>query len=572
MTSPSGALESRRLECTPGTAKDRTNRMPAVSASSVTTIGREMSRIESGWRDSPSCSGQAHEGYNDSVSSPSIRMPEKTLAVIDIGSNTSRVSVFRMNGDGHYETVADSRAALQLLRGLSANGRAEAAATSALMAALSDFRSVARGAGAERIVALATYSVRGFARAQELVQRIEAEIGIQVEVIDGGREAELGFLGAIYGSDAEDGMHLDLGGGSLELTHFRKRLPLRSWSLPLGALLLNDRFLVDDPPSKSQIDALQGHVRKELRGEGVRPLKGRERLIATGGTVRNLAKLDRNEHRYPLPQSHGYTLSRRRIKDLGRRLAPLRREDLAGVRGLNPDRKDSIVAGALALYAILRVLEAEEAQVSGQGLREGYALSTCLRQLPPARSVRRVAVEALAHRFATWDLRAAQRRGALAAALQAILDREASQEMQEALLHAAWIVDIGKSIDYVDRFHHAASVLMTTDLAGFSHRQIALLAATVEAADKRKPDWRSYRPLLSNADDPPLEKTGLLLALADEIEKRLPPDSGIPMAFHDVHRAHIGVDLPAPYGGRLATLAERFSQVFGWELVFEGGR
>jgi exopolyphosphatase/pppGpp-phosphohydrolase len=179
-------------------------------------------------------------------------------------------------------------------------------------------------------------------------------------------------------------------------------------------------------------------------------------------------------------------------------------------------------------------------------------------------------VEALARRFATWDLRAAQRRSALAAALQAILDREASQEMQETLLHAAWIIDIGKCIDYVDRLEHAAAVLMATDLAGFGHRRLALLAATVEAADRRRPDWRNYRPLLSEADERPLEKSGLLLALADEIERRLPPESGIPVAFHDVHRAHIGVDLPAPYGGRLAALAGRFSQVFGWELHFQG--
>lgn len=497
-------------------------------------------------------------------------MPDQTLAVIDIGSNTSRVSVFRMNGDGHYETVADSRAALQLLRGLNANGRAESAATSALMAALRDFRSVARGAGADRIVALATYSVRGYARSDELVQRIKDELGIEVQVIDGNQEAELGFLGAVYGTDAEDGIHLDLGGGSLELTRFRKRASVRGWSLPLGALLLNDRFLEGDPPTKSQVEMLQAHVRETLRDAGLRPLKGRERVIAAGGTVRNLAKLDRDEHRYPLPQIHGYTLSRRRIKDLSRRLTPMRRDELAHVRGINSDRKDSIVAGTLALYATLRVLEADEVQVSGQGLREGFSLSTGPKQLPPARSVRRVAVEALARRFATWELRSAQRRGALAAAMQAILDREVSQEMQEALLHAAWIVDIGKSIDYVDRFQHTASVLKTTDLAGFNHRQIALLAATVEAADKRKLDWRSYRPLLSGSDDQLLERTGLILALADEIEKRLPPESGIPVAFHDVHRTFIGVDLPAPYGGRLATLAERFSQVFGWELRFEG--
>jgi exopolyphosphatase/guanosine-5'-triphosphate,3'-diphosphate pyrophosphatase len=365
-------------------------------------------------------------------------------------------------------------------------------------------------------------------------------------------------------------VHLDLGGGSLELTHFRNRLPLRSWSLPLGALLLNDRFLADDPPSPSQIASLQAHVRQELQGHGLRPLKAHERLVATGGTVRSLAKLDRDEHRYPLPQIHGYSLTRRRIKELSRRLAQLQRQELAEIRGLNPDRKDSIVAGALAMHTVLRVLGADEAQVSGQGLREGYALSTCLRLLPPARSVRRVAVEALARRFATWDLRAAQRRSALAAALQAILDREASQEMQETLLHAAWIIDIGKCIDYVDRLEHAAAVLMATDLAGFGHRRLALLAATVEAADRRRPDWRNYRPLLSEADERPLEKSGLLLALADEIERRLPPESGIPVAFHDVHRAHIGVDLPAPYGGRLAALAGRFSQVFGWELHFQG--
>jgi hypothetical protein len=136
------------------------------------------------------------------------------------------------------------------------------------------------------------------------------------------------------------------------------------------------------------------------------------------------------------------------------------------------------------------------------------------------------------------------------------------------------VIDIGSNTSRVSVFRmngdgHYATVAESRDvlqlLRGLSANGRA------EAADKRKPDWRSCRPLLSNGDDRPLEKTGLRLALADELEKRLPPDSGIPMAFHDVHRAHIGVDLPAPTGGRLATLAERFSQVFGWELLFEGG-
>jgi exopolyphosphatase/guanosine-5'-triphosphate,3'-diphosphate pyrophosphatase len=506
--------------------------------------------------------------YNDVVSFWSL-MSSHALAVIDIGSNTSRVTVFRMNGDGACEAVADSRVSLQLLRGLASQGRAEAEATASLLSALKDFKVVAEGAGADRTVALATYSMRGYPRAKELVRQIKKEIGIEAQIVDGRREAELGFFGAVYGLDVEDGMLIDLGGGSVELVEFRQRSLARSWSLPLGALLLNDRFLSDDPPSKPQIDALQEHVEGILRDAGIRPSKDQGRLIATGGTVRNLAKLDHLDRRYCIPQLHGYVLSRRRLKDLGRRLSGLERDELAEIPGLNADRKDSIVAGALALHAILRRFKADEVQVSGQGLREGFALSTRLSRLPPARSVRKTTIEALARRFATWEARAALRRAGLASALQAIVDGEAGEEIQECLLHAAWIVDIGKSIGYVGRFQHAVSVLLASDLAGFSHRQIALLAAVIGEADKRKFDWRVYRPLLSVGDEASVKRAGLILALADEVEKRLPPDQAVPVAYHNARRATIGLYLPTPFGGRLATLAARFTQVFGWELRFE---
>lgn len=508
------------------------------------------------------------DGYNDDVLSP-VQMSFETLAVIDIGSNTSRVSVFRTNGDGHCEPVADSRVSLQLLRGLSSDGRPEAEATASLMSALRDFKVVAAGAGADRTVALATYSVRAYPRAEALIRQIKEEIGIEAEIVDGRREAELGFFGAVYALDVEDGLLIDLGGGSLELSMFRQRSLVDSWSLPLGALLLNDRFLSDDPPSKPQIKALQAHVADTLRDARIRPRKGQDRLIATGGTVRNLAKLDQLDRRYCIPRLHGYVLSRRRIKVLSLRLSNLKQDRIAEVPGLNPDRKDSIVAGALALHAILRRFKADEVQVSGRGLREGFALSTHLSRLPPARSVRKLAVEALARRFGTWDVRTALRRSGLVSALQAMVDADAGQDIQECLHHAAWIVDIGKSIDYVDRFEHAASILMAADLAGFTHRQTALLAAIIGEAGKRKFDWRVYRSLLSSDDEVSLKRAGVILAVADEVEKRLPREGGIPVTYHDARRACVNLYLPTPYGGRLAALAGKFNHVFGWELRFE---
>jgi len=100
----------------------------------------------------------------------------------------------------------------------------------------------------------------------------------------------------------------------------------------------------------------------------------------------------------------------------------------------------------------------------------------------------------------------------------------------------------------------------------------ATLAGVIGEADKRKFDWRAYRPLLSADDEVSLKRTGLILALADEVEKRLPPDRAVPVAYHNARRATIGLYLPTPYGGRLATLAAKFTQVFDWDLRFEEER
>ena len=97
----------------------------------------------------------------------------------------------------------------------------------------------------------------------------------------------------MHGLPIEHGIVLDVGGGSLQLVHFRARRLLRSWSLSLGALRLNDRFLRSDPPTRGEMRSLKEHVYASLEGAGVSPLLADEDLVVTGGTVRNLAKVDR---------------------------------------------------------------------------------------------------------------------------------------------------------------------------------------------------------------------------------------------------------------------------------------
>jgi exopolyphosphatase/pppGpp-phosphohydrolase len=135
---------------------------------------------------------------------------------------------------------------LRLARELRDSDRLGTDAIERVIDALRDFLAVAKGAGATRMIAVATSAVRDAADGAELVERAQ-RLGIQLQTIDGDHEALLGFYGAVHDLPVTSGVTFDVGGGSAELTSFRSRRLLRSWSMPLGSLRMSDRYLDSDP-------------------------------------------------------------------------------------------------------------------------------------------------------------------------------------------------------------------------------------------------------------------------------------------------------------------------------------
>ncbi|MGH2649877.1 MAG: hypothetical protein ACRDHK_01525, partial [Actinomycetota bacterium] len=300
-------------------------------------------------------------------------MADRSLAVIDVGSNSGRVVVIRIGGPGHLEILANGRAPLRLARDLRRGNRIAPETIERTAAALRDFRAIADSAGAGTLIAVATSAVRESENADEFQARIEAESGVDVRVISGDEEALYTFLGAVHGLPVDRGVVADLGGGSLELTGFDERRALRSWTLPLGSLRLSDRFLKSDPPAKEEIGELAEHARTTLEGAEVGELEPGERVVGTGGSIRNLAKMDQASRRYPIPRLHGYVLTRKRVQELADLLASRRLSRRRLMSGLSRERADSIVGGSLALLSLMEHLGAAELTVSSQGLREGLA-------------------------------------------------------------------------------------------------------------------------------------------------------------------------------------------------------
>jgi exopolyphosphatase / guanosine-5'-triphosphate,3'-diphosphate pyrophosphatase len=491
---------------------------------------------------------------------------DRRVAVIDIGSNSGRVVVYRRDAAGRLRIAATTRAALRLVRDVDDQKRFRPESIERTVAALADFRAIALGARASEIRVVATAAMRDAKNGAELVERVRRELGLEIEVIPGDREAWFGFLGALHGLPVESGAVFDVGGGSMQVTLFRERRMDRAWSFPLGALRLSHQFLASDPPEAGELRALRRHVREVFQEAGVPGLRTGDALVGTGGTVRNLAKIDRHARGYPLTRVHGYVVTRSHVHEIAADLSRRRQKKRDDVKGLSGERGDSIVGGALAIETLMEFLDASEITVSGQGVREGMALSALAGDhLPSAEEVRAASVASLCARFDAWNPDSARRRAAVAAALFAALEPSGRRDTEQALGRAATVLDIGRSVDFFERHAHTADILVATDLDGFTHREIALTACLVRLA-RDEDDRPDYKPLLTRDDEPALRRAGLLLALADDIEERCPGTEPISVQVASPRDQPVTIRVGGLLAWRPRGLRERFSDAFGCDL------
>jgi exopolyphosphatase/guanosine-5'-triphosphate,3'-diphosphate pyrophosphatase len=499
-------------------------------------------------------------------------MPQRTasarrdsVAVIDIGSNSGRVMVFQRDASSHLRLLAGSRASLRLVHDVDTRRQLTEGTMSRTLEALRDFQAIAASAGATRLVAVATAAMRDASNAALFTERVRRELGIDIDIIGGLKEARYGFAGAVRGVAASSGLLFDLGGGSVQVTRFTERRMDSAVSLPFGALRVSEKFLDADPPTKKQIRRLRQLVLASLKKARIDRLPPGHVLVGTGGTVRNLAKIDRETRQYPIRSLHGYELPVDRLAEVVDRLASTRRKHRDDISGLSAERADSIVGGAIVIHTLAEFVRADSILVSGKGVREGVAQGLLKLTMGSPDAVKTASLESLVSRFDGWRPAAAARRREVAATLQRALEPRAPASVASAIDRAALVLDIGRSLDVVDRHEHVADILLTTDLAGFSHEDLALMSAIVKRAGDRHADVMSMTLVPGALDVELLDRAAIVLSLADEIEARCPRDRRITIDCEIGRRVILTV--PALPSWLAKDLDSRFERAFGRALI-----
>lgn len=495
-----------------------------------------------------------------------VTVAKGTLAVIDIGSNSGRVVVVHREADVHLHVLCQERVPLGLAKALGDARTFDDAAIERTVAAVRDFVALATRAGAQKIVAAGTYAVRAASNGPALVSEVERRTGVKLRILPAEEEAALSFRGAIHGLDADHGVAIDVGGGSLEITSFRDRLPVSTASLPFGSVIATSRFLHSDPPTHDELEDLRVALREELAD--VRALRRGDVLVATGGTVRNVAKLDRASRIYPLERVHGYSLSptglARTIDELASEPAELRSK----VVGLKRDRVDSIVAGGLVVQVTAEALAATSIQVSGQGLREGLALEAFGIEPSAPQVIRSASVAALDARLADRIPGSGARRAALCGELARSAFPAATPLHRELLGYASLLLDAGAAIDPYAATRATLQMLLSAELVGFTHESLAMLCAMVASSNGPLSAVASIAALLDAEEQAAARAAGSLLALAEQIERRLEADAPAPR----MRRRGTRLEISLPLAGDWVTeVARKVRKHCGVSVAFTQG-
>ena len=161
----------------------------------------------------------------------SSRPEGRQAAVIDVGSNSVRLVLYRIDGRALW-TIYNEKVVAGLGKDLTSSRRLSPAGVEAALSALRRFRALLDGWRADQVMTAATAAVRDAADGPAFLARIKAETGLNIRVLTGEEEARYAALGVICGQPDAEGVVGDLGGSSLELVRLNGLGPPRSPTTP----------------------------------------------------------------------------------------------------------------------------------------------------------------------------------------------------------------------------------------------------------------------------------------------------------------------------------------------------
>jgi exopolyphosphatase/guanosine-5'-triphosphate,3'-diphosphate pyrophosphatase len=307
----------------------------------------------------------------------------RKLAAIDVGTNSFHLIIVDVKKDGNFEIIDRERDVIRLGEGIG-DGTKEIK-PEAMIRAVSTMKrfKVIADSYCAKIRAVATSAVRESCNKNEFIQKVFAETGIEIEVIDGIEEARLIYLGTLQAVPINDkkALVIDIGGGSTEFLVGTSGITEYSSSVKIGAIRLTDKYFPAYELSETSIKECRKWVEREIF-QIARDINetGFSVCIGSAGTIMStglMIQAMRTGNVLPGTILNNYEFSRKEFEELKDEVLSRKTlEQRKKIAGLDDKRADIIPAGIIILAVIFELLHLKNVIVSGYSLREGIIVDS----------------------------------------------------------------------------------------------------------------------------------------------------------------------------------------------------
>jgi len=423
----------------------------------------------------------------------------RVVSFIDIGTNSVRLLVVRLNPNHSYSILTQQKQQIRLGEGEFEEEEILPDAIERLVIVCKKLTELAGTFKTDEFVAVATSAMREATNQHEILHLLRQEAQLDVRVISGLEEARLIYLGVSSGIHLGDrqAFFIDIGGGSTEIAIGSESNYHYLESFKLGAIRLSNLYLsgnLTGAVSQEQYKKVQQHV-KDTIIHSVQKIRKQKPDLAVGssGTILNLAEIAHKALHQNGDSIETVLIYKdlRKVIDL---LCSLPLDERRKIPGMNPDRADIIIPGAAILDLFMRELSLDSITVTGRGLQDGLLVDYLSRidafPLLGELSPRQRSVLQLGRSCGINEVHA---RTVTSLVLELF---DSAKELKlhtfgewerELLEYATFLHDIGSFISYTNHHAHSYYIIKNSELLGFDEKEITFMANIARFHRKKTP-------------------------------------------------------------------------------------
>jgi len=416
-------------------------------------------------------------------------------AVIDIGSNSARLVIYEESSRYGFHLICERKSKVRIGEGAyESGGYLQHLGIRRAYLALKEFIATTKHYPVSNIICVATSALRDAPNGSEFTAWIKKELGLDIEIIDGKKEALFGAIAAQNLLPISDGITIDIGGGSSDLSLLENSKIVDTHSLNIGTVRLKELFFDKNRPLKEARD----FIRKELNSLP-KHFKSKQ-VIGIGGTARTLSKGVMKVTKYPFDNIHAFSYNIDEHLEYFRNISEAK-PNLLQYLYIPKGRFDTIREGTLIWEEILEHIAAKKVITSGVGVREGVFLHHFLKndnlQFPEEINP---SIRSILDRFDTHHINTIKRKKNCKKLFNLLVKKGLIKDKHlTEILYAIELSAIGYRFNIYQSFQHTFYVAMQEFNYGITHKELVLTAMILRFGGKNLYDkeiYSQYKTLL----------------------------------------------------------------------------